>query len=107
MWREIVNEFTSAAPQFPVEPGVLDRIEVALGQRLPQDLHLFLLESNGMEGKYGTGVIWPAERILSDNLSFRENDQYRSLYMPFDSLIFFGDNGGGGSIRFRANTGTR
>ncbi|MFC9848366.1 SMI1/KNR4 family protein [Streptomyces sp. NPDC060223] len=79
---------------------MLDRIEAALGQTLPQDLRAFLLESNGVEDEYGTDVIWSAERILSDNLSFRENDRYRSLYMPFDSLVFFGDNGGGDQFAF-------
>ncbi|GGN85970.1 SMI1/KNR4 family protein [Streptomyces albiflavescens] len=100
MWREILEEFATAELHHSVEPGVLDRVEAALGQSLPQDLRSFLLESDGLEDEYGTDVIWPAERILSDNLSFRGDDQFRSLYMPFDSIVFFGDNGGGDQFAF-------
>ncbi|MFE7896433.1 SMI1/KNR4 family protein [Streptomyces sp. NPDC057424] len=100
MWREIIQEFPSAELRSPVDSGTLDRIEESLGQSLPADLRSFLLESDGISDEYGTDVIWPAERILNDNLSFRGDEQYRSLYMPFDSLIFFGDNGGGDQFAF-------
>jgi hypothetical protein len=100
MWRDILDEFESAELRDPVDPGTLDRIEAALAQSLPQDLRSFLLESNGLEDEYGTEVIWPAERILGDNLSFRGDEQYKSLYMPFDSLVFFGDNGGGDQFAY-------
>ncbi|MDN0193723.1 SMI1/KNR4 family protein [Streptomyces sp. S.PNR 29] len=100
MWREIVEVFPSAELRNPVTSDVLDRIEAALGQSLPGDLRSFLLESDGLADEYGTDVIWSAERILSDNLAFRGEEQYRSLYMPFDSLVFFGDNGGGDQFAF-------
>ncbi|MFI8831135.1 SMI1/KNR4 family protein [Streptomyces afghaniensis] len=38
--------------------------------------------------------------MLGDNLSFRNDEQYKSLYMKFDSLMFFGDNGGGDQFAF-------
>lgn len=100
MWREIIEEFASAEPRDPAESGALDRTEEALGQSLPQDLRSFLLETDGLGGAYGTDVVWPVERILSDNLYFRNDAQFQQLYMPFDSLIFFGDNGGGDQFAF-------
>jgi hypothetical protein len=100
MWREIVEAFPSAELRNPVDSGTLDRIESALGQPLPDDLRSFLLESEGLVDEYGTDVIWSAERVLNDNLSFRNDEQYKSLYMAFDSLIFFGDNGGGDQFAF-------
>jgi hypothetical protein len=100
MWREIIAEFSSAEPRNPAVPDVLDRIEAALGQSLPGDLRSFLLESDGLEDEYGTDVVWSSERILSDNIAFRGNGEYTSLYMPFDSLVFFGDNGGGDQFAF-------
>jgi len=100
MWREIIEDFASAEPRNPTDPEILDRIEAALGQSLPRDLRSFLLEIDGVEDEYGTDVIWPAERILSDNLMFRTDEQYRSVYMSFDSLVFFGDNGGGDQFSF-------
>jgi hypothetical protein len=99
-WRELVEAFPSADLRDPVDPGTLDRIESVLGQRLPDDLRSFLLGSDGLADEYGTDVIWSAERILGDNLSFRSDEQYESLYREFDSLMFFGDNGGGDQFAF-------
>ncbi|MFD6494480.1 SMI1/KNR4 family protein [Streptomyces sp. NPDC060188] len=100
MWREIVSEFESAELRSGVDAGVLDRIEVELSQPVPRDLRSFLLESNGLEDEYGTDIVWSAERILDDNRSFRGDEQYRSLYMAFDPLLFFGDNGGGDQFAY-------
>ncbi|MFJ7205783.1 SMI1/KNR4 family protein [Streptomyces sp. NPDC098789] len=40
-------------------------------------------------------MIWSVERIALPNEEFRTREDLRSLYMPFDALLFFGDNGGG------------
>ncbi|MGW7279205.1 SMI1/KNR4 family protein [Streptomyces sp. NPDC054844] len=100
MWREIIAEFPSAESSGPATQASLSRVEAALGLILPDEIRSFLLESNGLLDEYGTDVIWPAERILSDNVAFRGDEQYRSLYMPFDSLVFFGDSGGGDQFAF-------
>ncbi|MGK9460648.1 SMI1/KNR4 family protein [Streptomyces sp. G6] len=99
-WRDIIEEFPSALSREPVEPQALQRLEQLLGLALPGELTAFLLESDGLLDTYGTEVVWPAERILSDNLAFRGDDQFRSLYLPFDSLLFFGDSGGGDQFAF-------
>ncbi|MFB6579458.1 SMI1/KNR4 family protein [Streptomyces sp. NPDC056402] len=43
----------------------------------------------------GTDVVWSAAQIARSNEEFRTREDLRSLYMPFDGLLFFGDNGGG------------
>ncbi|MEJ1196982.1 MULTISPECIES: SMI1/KNR4 family protein [unclassified Streptomyces] len=100
MWREIIAEFPSAEPRQPAAPQKIERIEAALGLALPAELRSLLLESDGVLDEYGTEVIWSAERVLDDNVVFRSDEQYRSLYMPFDPLVFFGDNGGGDQFAF-------
>ncbi|MBQ0880393.1 MULTISPECIES: SMI1/KNR4 family protein [Streptomyces] len=100
MWREIIEEFPSAEPREPATPQSLERIQAALGVPLPGELHSLLLETDGVLDEYGTEVIWSAERILGDNVAFRGDEQYRTLYMPFDPLVFFGDNGGGDQFAF-------
>jgi hypothetical protein len=67
---------------------------------LPADLAEVLLESNGIDGEYGLGLIWPAERIVADNRRFREYRDFRELYMPFDPLLFFADAGNGDQFAF-------
>jgi hypothetical protein len=100
MWRTILEAFPSADARPPADPGVLDRIEGELGQPLPPALRSFLLESDGVEGAYGEDVVWSAGRILRDNLATRASAELRSLYMPFEPLLFFGDNGGGDRFAF-------
>ncbi|MFF0667828.1 SMI1/KNR4 family protein [Streptomyces tendae] len=99
-WRELIEAVPSALSRRPAEPHALAHIEQLLELTLPTELNALLLESDGLLDEYGTEVVWPAERILSDNLAFRRDDQYRSLYLPFDSLLFFGDNGGGDQFAF-------
>ncbi|MFD4345844.1 SMI1/KNR4 family protein [Streptomyces coelicoflavus] len=99
-WRESIERFPSALPRNPAKPHVLERVERLLEIALPAELKAFLSESDGLLDEYGTEVVWSAERILGDNLAFRKDDQYRSLYLPFDSLLFFGDNGGGDQFAF-------
>ncbi|MEU0679997.1 SMI1/KNR4 family protein [Streptomyces albogriseolus] len=100
MWRDLIESFPSAESDSPADPSLLDRIESELGQSLPSDLRSFLLESDGLTDEYGTDVVWSAQRMLDDNMHFRGDEQLRSLYMPFDSLMFFGDNGGGDQFAF-------
>ncbi|MDT6984940.1 SMI1/KNR4 family protein [Streptomyces lusitanus] len=100
MWRDLIESFPSAESDGPADPSLLDRIESELGQSLPSDLRSFLQESDGLTDEYGTDVVWSAERILDDNRHFRGDEQFRSLYMAFDPLMFFGDNGGGDQFAF-------
>jgi hypothetical protein len=71
----------------------------------PEDLRSLLEETNGVIGRYGVGLVWPVERIETDNLDFRSNTSFRELYMPFDHLLFFGDEGGGDQYAFRVLAG--
>lgn len=58
------------------------------------------METDGIVGEYGTDVVWSLDRILEQNLLFRSPDTFPDLYMPFDPLLFFGDNGGGDQFAF-------
>jgi hypothetical protein len=74
--------------------------EQALGLSLPDDLRSLLLVSDGVLGEYKLDLVWPVSRIEGDNISFRSNPDFRELYMPFDSLLFFGDAGNGDQFAF-------
>ncbi|MGW2858192.1 SMI1/KNR4 family protein [Streptomyces sp. NPDC001205] len=100
MWRELASEFPEVELQAPAAPDVLTALEEELGQPLPESLRELLTETDGIEADYGIEVIWTAEKILEENRSFRTNEQFRSLYMPFEALMFFGDNGGGDQFAF-------
>ena len=67
---------------------------------MPDELKALLSESNGVHGEYELGLIWPIERIVKDNLEFRQTPVFRDLYMPFDPLLFFADAGNGDQFAF-------
>lgn len=100
MWRELASEFPDVELQGPAAADALTAIEERLDQTLPGPLRELLLETDGIEADFGTEAVWTAEKILEENSSFRSNEQFRSLYMPFDALMFFGDNGGGDQFAF-------
>ncbi|MFF7931411.1 MULTISPECIES: SMI1/KNR4 family protein [unclassified Streptomyces] len=100
MWREITLDFSNVELHDPASEGALLLIEERFGQPLPPSLRSLLAETDGINAEYGVEIVWSAERILAENTSLRNDDQLRNLYMPFDPLLFFGDNGGGDQFAF-------
>ncbi|MFJ1656272.1 SMI1/KNR4 family protein [Streptomyces sp. NPDC088337] len=101
MWKEAAAE---ALPEVefrpPVDATALAKAERRLGRGLPAKLTALLMETNGMVGEYGTDVVWSLDRIVEQNLLFWSPDTFPGVYMPFDPLLFFGDNGGGDQFAF-------
>ncbi len=96
MWTEAVAALPgTTAFQAPASESSLLRCATVLGHPMPADLAALLRESNGIEGEYGAGLIWSAERIVRENQSLREDSELATLYMPFDPLLFFADAGNG------------
>jgi hypothetical protein len=96
MWIELVSSLPGPTTfQPPASEQSLQRCATALGHELPADLAALLRESDGIEGEYGAGLVWSAERIASENVALRTDTQFASLYMPFDPLLFFADAGNG------------
>ena len=106
MWKDLISSYCADATFFPgVSHPALIQAAADLGVRLPADLIALLLESNGIHGEYGLGLVWPIDRIVEDNLAFRSSESFRELYMPFDSLLFFGDAGNGDQFAFAIRGG--
>ncbi|MFE8951771.1 SMI1/KNR4 family protein [Streptomyces althioticus] len=85
----------SAECSAPVDAAASREAERRLGRAVPARLGALLRETDGVVDAYGTGVVWPLARIVGQNLLFWSGEGLRESYMPFDSLLFFGDNGGG------------
>lgn len=106
VWRELISRL--GVDWHLADPARQDGIaaaEEALGHPFPDDLKALLLESDGVHDGLGAGVVWDLKRIREDNAFLRTDASIGELYMPFDSLLFFGDNGGGDQFAF-ARTGT-
>lgn len=84
----------------PVYSGAFAEVEAGLGLSLPDQLKSLLLETNGLVADFGADVVWSLSEILRRNVEMRETERFKSLYMPFDNLLFFGDDGGGDLFAF-------
>ncbi|MFK0180669.1 SMI1/KNR4 family protein [Streptomyces xanthochromogenes] len=101
MWREAASQaFGGTEFQDPAQEAALVAAEELLGGRLPAELRKLLLETNGVIGHSGVDTVWSIGQIIEQNLSFRTDASLAGLYMPFDPLLFFGDNGGGDQFAF-------
>jgi hypothetical protein len=100
-WKRLTKDYARDA-EFgpPTSEGQIVAVEQALGIRLPTLLREFLLEADGVTADYGSGVVWSAADIQKRNQEFRSLPSFRDLYMPFDHLLFFGDDGGGDQFAF-------
>ncbi|WP_030264650.1 SMI1/KNR4 family protein [Streptomyces sp. NRRL B-24484] len=101
MWRELILEAADDAELGqPAGEDALAAVESVLGQPLPAELASLLRECDGVRGRNGVDVVWNAERIALDNAEFRAAPDFAALYMPFEPLMFFGDNAGGDQLAF-------
>lgn len=107
MWKEFITEAIEHA-QFcpPMSAHRRSEVEATLGVQFPDDLRGLLRETNGVLGEYELGLIWDVDRIETDNLQFRNNADFDELYMPFDHLLFFADNGCGDQFAYPIHAGT-
>ncbi|MBD0689093.1 SMI1/KNR4 family protein [Streptomyces sp. CBMA123] len=101
MWTQVAaDSFPGSGFRDPARESVLAEAESRLGDELPAELTELLLESNGIVGRTGVDTVWTVERIVERNLHLRADASIAQLYMPFDALLFFGDNGGGDQFAF-------
>jgi hypothetical protein len=106
MSRESLQKLSSDITfHSPATDDEIDRIATELGVALPAELRSILSASNGIEGEYGLGLLWNADRIIQDNKQFRSSPDFAELYMPFDCLLFFGDAGNGDQFAFPIQAG--
>ena len=106
MWKELIDGLRPGCEFLPpTDSQTIRRVEKRLSIKFPKDLRSLLREANGIWGPSGTGLIWSVERIEADNKEFRTMRSFRKLYMPFDHLLFFGDDGSGDQYAFRILAG--
>lgn len=83
MLVEQIRHWGEATFGVPASADAVRACEAQLGHKLPDQLRQLLAETNGIEGEYGLGLLWTAHRIAEDNAYFRNNSDFRRLYMPF------------------------
>jgi hypothetical protein len=95
MWRELITAVCSDcrfAP--PATEEAMQEVRAALGIAAPPELCELWSECDGIADRFGDGI-WPAERVIRDNLEMRCYPEQNDLYMSFESCFFFADAGNG------------
>jgi hypothetical protein len=106
MWKEIIRSNSEdCAFNSPVNEKLFVEFKDSLDIELPRSLKSCLIESNGVLGEYGLGLIWSIDKIIHENLSFRSNEDFKELYMPFDHVLFFADAGNGDQFFYPIQNG--
>ena len=102
MWLPFI---TTLVPRFgedgqvrlmePTSAAAIRAAEQQLGLTFPEELVALLCESNGFYALSHGSFVWPIENVVKQNQAFRTHDSFREMYMPFDHMLFIGDDGGG------------
>ena len=101
MWIEYVSKYLEKANfNSPALYLNIISVEKDLKVKLPDELRELLIETNGIKDQFLSDLIWPLERIKNDNLMFRNFNDFKELYMPFDHLLFFSDSGTGDQFAY-------
>ncbi|WP_433515305.1 SMI1/KNR4 family protein [Nonomuraea sp. CA-143628] len=101
MWKELIKLlYPEAGFSEGVSGSTLATAERNMNVHIPGDLQELLRQTNGVLDRWEVDVIWPIDRIVRDNSTFRTFPDFKELYMPFDCLLFFGDNGGGDQFAY-------
>ncbi|MFE1593091.1 SMI1/KNR4 family protein [Nocardia sp. NPDC058705] len=101
MWEDLIRELYEDAEFAPAASAAeIDQVEGRLGQPVPNELRDLLRHTNGVHAEGQSGLVWSVEEIIESNTQFRHDVALAELYMSFDQLMFFGDNGGGDQFAY-------
>ncbi|MGY4796425.1 SMI1/KNR4 family protein [Lysinibacillus fusiformis] len=107
MWKDYISSVSkdySFKP--PASNAEIIRISEELNVKLPNKLFDLYNETNGVFDSFGCPLIWSTSQIVKDNLFFRNFSDYKDIYMPFDHLLFFSDNGWGDLYGYKILNGS-
>ncbi|MFM9950458.1 MAG: SMI1/KNR4 family protein [Saprospiraceae bacterium] len=116
-WQKIVNELEGEMTKLQLDMSNCDAsiIESEFAVKLPQELITFYSETNGiselirvetMDDWIESGdLVWSVERLIEENRSYRANEDFKRIYMPFECLLFIGDTGNGDNFGYSIHEG--
>lgn len=97
MWIKKISQFSDRY-QFssPANPADVEECERKLGTRFHDSFRELFSETNGiLETNAELQLVWTIDEILKENTFYRTDAIQKSIYMPFDNLVFFGGAGNG------------
>jgi hypothetical protein len=110
-WVQMILDLDGEGYAFnrPASEEAILSVERHLGVKIPEDLKDLLMQTNGvglmLDGEPVGDLLWPVERIISQNIEYRTDSTLRQIYSGFDSLLFFADAGNGDSFAYSVSNG--
>lgn len=107
MWKGYISSVSkNSFFKPPASNAEIIQISEGLNVKLPNKLFDLYNETNGVFDSFGCPLIWSTSQIVKDNLFFRNFSDYKDIYMPFDHLLFFSDNGCGDLYGYKILNGS-
>jgi SMI1 / KNR4 family (SUKH-1) len=79
----------------PPPAGAIDEAEARLGHPLSDALRSLYAQTDGFQDEWGCSCVMCLADLVTENEQMRNDAENRAHYMPFDSLLFFGQMGNG------------
>jgi hypothetical protein len=96
MWKDFVSSISKEHHfKDPATKQEIDQLQKELNVDIPEELAGLFNETNGVFDNWNCPLIWSTTQIINDNLHFRNFEDFKDIYMPFDNLFFFSDAGNG------------
>lgn len=93
-WRSLADRFGLQLGPAAAQPQI-DAARRELGHPLSPQLTSLYSETDGLFDEWGYAYVLPIADVVARNHDLRTDVAYRSTYMPFGSLVFFGQLGNG------------
>jgi hypothetical protein len=92
--------FSDATAPGLVSDREIERVEKRLGRSLPLPLGEIYRECGGVLARHSTPLVMPLDQLVERNEWLQNTTSIADLYMPFDHLLFFGEEGNGDLYAF-------
>jgi len=91
--------------QSPITSKEIKAFKYRLKIEFPEQLLSLYKETNGVVATLDDmnigDLIWPSFKVVEENLKFRRDKNFKSIYAPFDNFLFFADSGTGDQFAFK------
>ncbi|MGG3891582.1 SMI1/KNR4 family protein [Metabacillus fastidiosus] len=106
MWKKYINSISKEYNfRDPAAESEITQIKDKLNVELPEKLLELFRETNGVFDSHDYPLIWSTERMIEENLFYRNDEEYKEIFMPFDHLLFFAPSGIGDLFGYRILNG--
>jgi len=93
-WGHLAERKGFAVSPAPPDGAIADA-EAQLGHPLSDELRSLYARSDGFIDEWGCSCVMRLADLVAENEQMRGDDENRTLYMPFDALLVFGQMGNG------------